>query len=86
MKREGNLSFFVPLQMIPYEGKIRRQYAPVAESADATDSKSVGGDTMWVQVPPGAPYNQKEQDFAESEVFFCAVMSVFCGDSRSLCQ
>ena len=24
--------------------------------ADVTDSKSVGGDTVWVQVPPPAPY------------------------------
>lgn len=24
--------------------------------ADATDSKSVGRDTVWVQVPPPAPY------------------------------
>ena len=23
--------------------------------ADATDSKSVGSDTVWVQVPPSAP-------------------------------
>ena len=23
--------------------------------ADVTDSKSVGGDTVWVQVPPPAP-------------------------------
>ena len=25
--------------------------------ADATDSKSVGSDTVWVQVPPSAPKN-----------------------------
>ena len=27
--------------------------------ADATDSKSVGSDTVWVQVPPSAPKNTK---------------------------
>ena len=26
--------------------------------ADATDSKSVGSDTVWVQVPPPAPEMQ----------------------------
>ncbi len=26
--------------------------------ADVTDSKSVGGDTVWVQVPPPAPNKQ----------------------------
>ena len=26
--------------------------------ADATDSKSVGSDTVWVQVPPSAPKNR----------------------------
>ncbi len=31
------------------------QYAGVAESADATDSKSVGSDIVRVQVPPPAP-------------------------------
>jgi hypothetical protein len=30
--------------------------------ADVTDSKSVGGDTVWVQVPPPAPkqYNPNQ--------------------------
>ena len=27
--------------------------------ADATDSKSVGSDTVWVQVPPSAPNKNK---------------------------
>ena len=27
--------------------------------ADVTDSKSVGGDTVWVQVPPPAPIKEK---------------------------
>ena len=27
--------------------------------ADATDSKSVGSDTVWVQVPPSAPKNKR---------------------------
>ena len=27
--------------------------------ADATDSKSVGSDTVWVQVPPSAPVKRR---------------------------
>ena len=30
--------------------------------ADATDSKSVGSDTVWVQVPPSAPGNKRYQN------------------------
>lgn len=30
-------------------------YASVMELADVTDSKSVDGDIVWVQVPPFAP-------------------------------
>ena len=30
-------------------------YAEVVELADASDSKSDGSDTVWVQVPPSAP-------------------------------
>ena len=34
--------------------------------ADVTDSKSVGGDTVWVQVPPPAP----EKTTGENLSFF----------------
>ena len=43
-------------------------YAEVVELADASDSKSDGSDTVWVQVPPSAP--KKEQAPACS--FFCS--------------
>ena len=36
--------------------------------ADATDSKSVGSDTVWVQVPPSAPRNKRYQKV--SLIFF----------------
>ena len=32
-----------------------KEIAGVMELADVTDSKSVGGDTVWVRVPPPAP-------------------------------
>ena len=37
--------------------------------ADATDSKSVGSDTVWVQVPPPAPW-VPESLFGDSGIFF----------------
>ena len=37
--------------------------------ADATDSKSVGSDTVWVQVPPPAPF-VPESLFCDSGHFF----------------
>ena len=36
-----------------------RNFAGVMELADVTDSKSVGGDTVWVRVPPPAPRRSK---------------------------
>ena len=34
---------------------ILKFHAGVLELADETDSKSVGGDTVWVRPPPPAP-------------------------------
>ena len=31
-------------------------FAPVAESADARDLKSLGRNTIWVQIPSGVPF------------------------------
>ena len=38
--------------------------------ADATDSKSVGSDTVWVQVPPPAPIMDLDTLYRVSGVFF----------------
>ena len=42
------------LFLMIYNGKVHI-LAGVMELADVTDSKSVGSDTVWVQVPPPAP-------------------------------
>ena len=36
--------------------------AGVLELADETDSKSVGGNVVWVQVPPPAPSKHYKKD------------------------
>ena len=38
--------------------------------ADATDSKSVGSDTVWVQVPPSAPNRNNTNPEQSRFVFF----------------
>ena len=48
-----------------YRINIKRQlnlpvYAGVVELADATDSKSVGSNTVWVQVPPSVPFKREK--------------------------
>ena len=48
--------------MILYLGKRR-----CGGMADATDSKSVGSDTVWVQVPPPAP--EKDRFHTKSVLF-----------------
>lgn len=42
--------------------------ADVLELADGADSKSVAGDSVWVQVPPSAPYNDVSFDTEKSPV------------------
>ena len=40
-----------------------KEIAGVMELADVTDSKSVGGDTVWVRVPPPAPNQYNPNQF-----------------------
>ena len=44
------------------------KYAGVMELVDVTDSKSVGGDTVWVRVPPPAP--KKEASALQMPLFW----------------
>lgn len=43
--------------------------------ADATDSKSVDGDIVWVQVPPPAPL-VPESLFSDSGYFFVLILCI----------
>ena len=45
--------------------------------ADATDSKSVGGNTMWVRLPPPAPPAQALGDLSLEKVIFLFVLFTF---------
>ena len=49
---------------------IINKYAGVAESADATDSKSVGSDIVRVQVPPPAPNKALHRFAVESLISY----------------
>ncbi len=45
--------------------------------ADATDSKSVMGDHVWVQVPPSAPNKNKTNPFVPMGFVFCLFFILF---------
>ncbi len=45
----------------------RSNYAGVVELADALDSKSSGGDIVWVRLPPPAP--ERTADFKNRQFF-----------------
>ena len=47
-------------------------YGDVAESADASDLKSGGGNTVWVQVPSSPPL--KDSKIARNSDFFVFVL------------
>ena len=62
----GNLFFFVMFTGGPRKKTLAircrllynrpwNKYADVMELVDVTDSKSVGGNIVWVRVPPSAP-------------------------------
>ena len=63
-------------------------YAEVAESADASDLKSGGGNTVWVQVPSSPPL--KDLKIARNSGFFVFVLffrtfaqSMYLGDIKN---
>ena len=50
------------------------------ELVDVTDSKSVGGDTVWVRVPPPAPKKEQTQVcsfFVFSRIFYISRVGFF---------
>ena len=50
-----------------FESRLPLQYAGVVELADALDSKSSGGDIVWVRLPPPAP--ERTADFKNRQFF-----------------
>ncbi len=50
--------------------------AGVAELVDAPDSKSGGGDIVWVQVPSPVSIRRLKRLFISSLVFFVILVSV----------
>ena len=46
------------------------KYAGVMELVDVTDSKSVGGNIVWVRVPPPAPVESLDAQYACGAFFF----------------
>ena len=57
----------------------RYAFAGVMELVDVTDSKSVGGDIVWVRVPPPAPTKVAEKD-ATPETLAAARVSAVSED------
>ena len=57
--------------------------AGVMELVDVTDSKSVGGDTVWVRVPPPAPARRKRHIACDELFHFIAklIARSFCCSS-----
>ena len=81
-------SFFSPTLKSPLEFSPRFLYnVQVSECrcdgmVDVTDSKSVGGDTVWVRVPPPAPARRKRH-IACDEFFMLRIKNSSCAHSAA---
>ena len=60
-EKDLNFFHFLPIKCLLFSSqsyiikKLSMKLRRSGGMADATDSKSVGSDTVWVQVPPSAP-------------------------------
>lgn len=67
--KKSKKKFILPIDFWNFIGYNKQVICRCGGMADATDSKSVDGDIVWVQVPPPAPL-VPESLFSDSGYFF----------------